>query len=48
MEIYPRGIYDAIMFYHRKYGKPIIIAENGIATEDLERHYWTKHAKETE
>lgn len=33
--LYPEGLYDAIMYYHRKYKKPILIAENGMATEDL-------------
>jgi beta-glucosidase len=46
MEIYPQGLYDAIMYYHRKYNKPILIAENGIATEDLKTRNdrWTREA----
>ena len=46
MELYPKGLYDAIMHYHKKYGKPIVIAENGIATEDLEprKDGWTREA----
>ena len=46
MELYPKGLYDAIMYYHKKYGKPIVIAENGIATEDLEprKDGWTREA----
>jgi beta-glucosidase len=46
MEIYPKGIYDAITFYQRKYGKPIIVAENGIGTEDLKPRPdgWTRES----
>lgn len=46
MEMYPQGIYDAIMYYHRKYNKPILIAENGICTEDLKPRgdRWTREA----
>lgn len=46
MEIYPQGLYDALMYYHKKYNKPIIIAENGIGTEDLKPRgdRWTREA----
>lgn len=32
LPIKPAGIYDVIMDYHRQYGKPIMIAENGLGT----------------
>lgn len=46
MEMYPQGLYDAIMYYHRKYNKPILIAENGISTEDLKPRAdrWTRES----
>lgn len=46
MEMYPQGLYDAIMYYHRKYNKPVLIAENGICTEDLKPRSdrWTREA----
>jgi beta-glucosidase len=33
-EFYPQGIKDAAMRYHEKYGKPIIVTENGCCTDD--------------
>jgi beta-glucosidase len=46
LEIYPPGLYDALMYYHRKYNKPIIIAENGFGLKDLQprRDGWTREA----
>ncbi|GIW22970.1 MAG: beta-glucosidase [Candidatus Sericytochromatia bacterium] len=46
LEIYPPGLYDAIMYYHRKYNKPIIIAENGFGLKDLQprKDGWTREA----
>jgi len=35
-EYYPEGMYECIMRYHKKYNKPFIITESGIATEDCE------------
>lgn len=34
--IYPRGIYEVVMKTHEKYGKEIIITENGVAVENDE------------
>lgn len=31
MPIYPQGLYNVLMSYHRRFRKPIVIAENGIA-----------------
>lgn len=36
----PSGIYDAIMSAHRRYGKPIIITENGVADQDDAYRKW--------
>jgi beta-glucosidase len=33
-EFYPQGIKDAAMRYHERYGKPIIVTENGCCTDD--------------
>ena len=46
IELYPEGLYDAIMYYHRKYKKPIMIAENGISTENLKPRTdkWTRES----
>jgi beta-glucosidase len=46
MEMYPQGLYDAIMYYHNKYHKPIMIAENGMATENLKPRAdkWTRES----
>jgi beta-glucosidase len=33
-EFYPQGIKDVAMRYHEKYGKPIIVTENGCCTDD--------------
>jgi beta-glucosidase len=46
MEMYPQGLYDAIMYYTQKYHKPILIAENGMATENLKPRAdkWTREA----
>ncbi|RYX99115.1 glycoside hydrolase family 1 protein, partial [bacterium] len=46
IEIYPEGLYDAIMYYHRKYNKPIMIAENGICDENLKPRAdkWTRES----
>ncbi|MGE3726566.1 MAG: family 1 glycosylhydrolase, partial [Candidatus Sericytochromatia bacterium] len=30
MPIYPEGLYNVLMDYHRRFNKPIVIAENGI------------------
>lgn len=35
-EYYPEGMYENIMRYHKKYNKPFIITESGIATEECE------------
>lgn len=35
MPIYPRGLYDVLMDYHRRFGKPQLIAENGMCTQNL-------------
>jgi beta-glucosidase len=51
-EIYPKGIYDLIKESHDRYGKPVIITENGIAdmndklrTKYVQEHlYWVKKA----
>ena len=32
--LYPEGLYDVLMRYHRRFDKPIIIAENGMSTEN--------------
>lgn len=44
MESYPEGLYDAVMDYHKRYKKPIMIAENGMATEDNKPRadHWTR------
>jgi beta-glucosidase len=46
ISLYPEGLYDALMYYHKKYKKPIIIAENGISTENLSPRpdKWTREA----
>lgn len=46
MEMYPQGLYDAIMYYQQKYHKPILIAENGMGTENLKPRAdkWTREA----
>ncbi len=46
IELYPDGIYDAIMYYHKKYKKPIMIAENGVSTENLKPRTdkWTRES----
>ncbi|MFN4151576.1 MAG: family 1 glycosylhydrolase, partial [Candidatus Sericytochromatia bacterium] len=46
MELYPEGLYDALMYYHKKYKKPIVIAENGISTDDNKprKDGWTRGA----
>ncbi|MEK7431874.1 MAG: family 1 glycosylhydrolase [Cyanobacteriota bacterium] len=46
LELYPEGIYDAIMDYHRRYKKPILIAENGMAFENDKprKDNWTREA----
>jgi beta-glucosidase len=37
----PSGVYDVIMQCHRRYGKPIFIAENGVAdARDKHRAWW--------
>lgn len=33
-EFYPKGIGEAAMMYHEKYGKPVIVTENGCCTDD--------------
>jgi beta-glucosidase len=33
-EYYPRGIKEAAIRYHKRYGKPIIVTENGCCTDD--------------
>jgi beta-glucosidase len=51
-EIYPKGIFDLISESYKRYGKPIIITENGIADADdvlrgqyISDHlYWVKKA----
>ena len=35
-ELYPEGIYDQIKFFSEKYGKPVLICENGTCTDDDE------------
>lgn len=32
MPIYPEGLYNVLMDYHRRFRKPIVIAENGLGT----------------
>lgn len=46
MPIYPEGLYPVLMNYHRRFGKPIIIAENGIGTFDNQprKDGWTRSA----
>lgn len=45
-EIYPEGFYHAIRNYHRWFGLPVLVAENGMGTEDLRarRDNWTREA----
>jgi len=33
-EYYPQGIREAAMMYHQRYGKPIIVTENGCCTDN--------------
>jgi len=44
LNVYPDGLYEAIMYYNSKYGKPIIIAENGLCLKNnLPRgDFWTR------
>lgn len=44
MPLYPEGLYDVLMRYHKRFNKPIIIAENGMATHNLEprKDGWTR------
>lgn len=46
LPIKPAGIYDVIMDYHRQYGKPILIAENGLGTFNgaARQDGWTREA----
>ncbi|MFN8673072.1 MAG: glycoside hydrolase family 1 protein [Candidatus Sericytochromatia bacterium] len=46
LEIYPEGLYDALMDYNKRYKKPILIAENGISFEDgnPRKDKWTREA----
>lgn len=51
-KIYPRGMYEVVMRVWRKYGKPVMITENGNADADDKRRqeyihnhlYWLKKA----
>jgi beta-glucosidase len=45
-EVYPEGFYNAIKRYHDRYGLPVLIAENGMATWDLapRKDRWTRSA----
>lgn len=45
-EVYPEGLYNSIKNYHRWFGLPVLIAENGFATEDLKprKDGWTREA----
>lgn len=37
-EVYPRGLYEGIMMVHNKYGLPIFVTENGVASyEDVSK-----------
>lgn len=44
--VYPEGFYNSLRFYHRLTGLPILVAENGMATEDLKERAdgWTREA----
>jgi beta-glucosidase/6-phospho-beta-glucosidase/beta-galactosidase len=46
-ELYPQGIYKQIEFFSKKYGKPVIICENGTCTDDddLRRSSLHNHLK---
>ena len=45
-EVYPEGLYKQLKKYHRKYKLPVLIAENGMATHDLQprQDRWTRSA----
>ncbi|MBM3267280.1 MAG: glycoside hydrolase family 1 protein [Candidatus Sericytochromatia bacterium] len=45
-EIYPEGMYNTVKNYHRWFGLPVLVAENGMATEDLKprKDGWTREA----
>ena len=45
-EVYPQGMYNALKRFHKRYGLPILIAENGMATWDgrPRADRWTRSA----
>ena len=45
-EVYPQGFYKAIKRYYNRYKLPVLIAENGMATHNLEprKDGWTRSA----
>lgn len=45
-EVYPEGMYNAVKNYHRWTGLPVMVAENGFATEELKprKDGWTREA----
>ncbi|MDQ6984818.1 MAG: family 1 glycosylhydrolase [Candidatus Dojkabacteria bacterium] len=45
--LYPKGMYERVMFYHKKYKLPIMITEHGLADkEDRIRLEYTKQSLE--
>ncbi|HEY9856162.1 MAG TPA: family 1 glycosylhydrolase [Stenomitos sp.] len=44
--VYPEGFYNALKHYHQWTGLPVLVAENGMATEDLKERQdgWTREA----
>ncbi len=44
-QVWPRGLHDAIVDLQTRYGKPIVITENGVGTDDdaKRREYLTAH-----
>ncbi len=49
-EVYPEGIYNVIMDYHRRYGLRMMITENGIAdsTDSIRPRYIVSHIYQIE
>jgi beta-glucosidase len=44
--VVPEGVYSSLKYYHERYHMPILIAENGMATEDgkARRDGWSREA----
>lgn len=44
--VHPAGIYDAAVYYHKRYGLPVLVAENGMAERKREPRPdgWTREA----